>query len=326
MLSYYAYAVYDSREANGDPDASPVALFVASRRPEGVDNDQAYYQEMISAANDGPIYPGCLINPCTYEVMLKPQFQINKYDEATDKIGYNAVDGTTVNLYSLDGKSWRLASYNSWDISSITEYSTVYLQYLLETLQHKGVNIDLTKLDPSRMYPITFCNPRVHLMTNTFALYYWGDDLEEFDPVTHHLWDKPVASTPSSKCVIVKGESTIDIYASPAFRHLSNILYQNRSKYAWRKDNYRDAIRRHAYAILFDKSICFNIKDCVNANFNRVLTECESMADEMARSFDVTKFRGVSLPERMRTQMTYNGMKHQVYDYRTIPLLVRAFK
>lgn len=329
MLSYYAYAVYDSKESNSDIDAVPVAMFVASRRPENVDNDQAYYQEMISEACNEPVYPGCLIDPYNYTLMLKPKYQINKFDMSYDLTdsqtnAFNAVDGTTVNLYTLDRKIWRLATYNSYDISNIKEYSVTYLNYFLETLKHKGITIDLTKLDTSRMYPITFCNPRLHLMAETHAVYYWGDDLNEFDPVTHQLWDTPTLANSMSKCVIVKNERTIDVYASHVYRHISDILYQNRSKCTKFHDSYIDAIRRQAYSILFNQTICFDITMYTNTHFTNTIKECNALAEEMTKSFDTKSFRGVPLPERLSTQMTIAGMKRQVYDYKTISLLVKA--
>jgi hypothetical protein len=328
MLSYYAYAVYDSKESNNEIDAVPVAMFVASRRPETV----AYYQEMISAACDEQVYPGCLIDPYEYTIMLKPRYQINKYDtsfnldslQSTSSNVFSAVDGTTVNLYTLDGKQYRLATYNSYDISSIQEYSRKYLDYFLETLKYKGITLDFTTLDPNRMYPITFCNPHVHLMAENHAIYYWGDDIEQFDPVTHHLWDTPTPATSASKCVIVKNERTIDVYTSPVYRHISDILYHNRSKYTKFYYTYSDAIRHQAYSILFNYSICFDVTAYTNSHFTNVIKECDALAEEMTNSFDTKCFRGVALPDRLSTQMTIADMRRQVRDYKTIALLVKA--
>lgn len=330
MLSYYAYAVYDSKESNDDIDAVPVAMFIASRRPETVDNDQGYYQEMISAACNEPVYPGCLVDPFEYTIMLKPKYQINKFDTfGALPLGsniYNAVDGTTVNLYTLDEKVYRLATYNSYDISNIKEYSNTYLSYFRETLEKKGISLDFTKLDPKRMYPITFCNPRLHLMANEHAVYYWGDDIEVFDPVTYHLWSTPMLATKSSKCVIVRGVSSIDVHVSPAYRCLSDILYHNRSKYTKFHDTYDDAIRRQAYSIMFNQSICFDIALHTNDHFTRIIRECDSLAEEMTNSFDTKQFKGVYLPERMYTQTTIAGMRRQVRDYKSISILVKAAK
>lgn len=321
----FVYAVYGSKEDNSNPDAHAVALYVASRDP-GIDNDQEYYREMITEE----IYPGCFVDPSSFEVIRRPMFKIDKHEPSANNCLpereegyeiYKAVDGTTINLYTLDGEIWRMATYNSWDISQIKEYSETYIQYFMETLKRKGIDLDLDSLDKDKMYPFTFSNPRVHLMARDYAIYYWGgDDLADY------AFDKPdrLIGNYATDSFIVRGEDSVDVYVSRSFRRVSDVLYDKRKEFARSSDSYKEAIFRQAFSILCNRTISQRDMDLIfkyiNTSFYRVLNEAERM---MKLCETETVVNGVPVPDRVLNETNPTRIRKQVRDYKTIASLIK---
>jgi hypothetical protein len=325
----FIYAVYSSAAENSDIDASPVSLYVASRDPGNTTgNDQLYYRHMLEFNKSKHVYPGCFIDPQSYQVVRRPQYILHKEEPVKNNVvpvggdAFKSVDGTTVNLYSIDGDIWRLATYNSWDISTIKEYGITYIDYFKESLRNCGIDLDLSELNHEMMYTFTFSNPKLHLMADRCAVYYWGGGLEEYN------WNKPTPLNPGDveDGFIVLYADSIYVHVSETFREVSDILYSNRSNQYRKGDDYKKSIYRHALYILFTRNVdMVKVRKYINREFTFVLNN----ADNFSRKLETekgAKYNGVDIPARIVNEVSTKNISRQVRDYKTINPLLHMFR
>jgi hypothetical protein len=226
-------------------------------------------------------------------------------------------DGTSINLYWLNG--WRMGTYNSWDISKIQEYSITYLDYFKECLEMLHIELDFDSLDKSIMHTFVFCNPKIHFLSHEYKVFYWGDDLG------HQFSEQTVVENKSEvDGYTLRGDDWVDVHTSPRHKAISDMLYQNRNKYAKKYDNYKDAVYRHICSVYLNRKFG-KLLTATPVNSNTAII-IRSIASDLKSALTSTSIREVPVPDRILGQTDPKGIRSQTYDYKTIPFLVSCAK
>jgi hypothetical protein len=121
--------------------------------------------------HDFNLPPGTVLNS-KYEIIYRPTCSyLNINSDLCQNLGLDSpikckyIDGTYINIYSIAGKTL-IGTKNSWDISHLNDiYTDTYLDLLQETL-----NVIKIK-DMPKNGSYIFCNPKIHLMTEDYALH-----------------------------------------------------------------------------------------------------------------------------------------------------------
>jgi hypothetical protein len=311
----FIYEVYSSAADHKNPDAKPIALFVAGKESTG-DSDQGYYFSQI----EEDVFPGCLVDPVTFKVIVKPKYRATRvesgYHSSREGTKYAVQDGTTINLYWLNG--WRMSTYNSWDISKIKEYSVTYLEYFEESLKKNNINLDFESLDKTVVYPFMFCNPRVHLMSREHKVFYWGNEL---DHDFHQQVTVNEGAIDLADGYTLRGEDWVDVHTSIEYDRVSTAIYHERNKHSKKYENYHQSLYRHMCSIFLNRNIDNRLvtkfaNPTVKLIFAMITSDCKAMRSG-------TMVRGFAVPDRILNETNIKGITRQVYDYKTIPFLLK---
>lgn len=192
------------------------------------------------------------------EIVFKPQVSLitNKL-ENSESLKYELVDGTSINIYHLNGRVC-LGTKSSWDISSLQDYTNMtFLDLLNETISVLGI-------DYPKEGSYIFTNPKFHLLSNEFKIYSYVDD----------DYPKPNITT--------NEENYIEFYPKTSeYRenissiriNLNNAIYKNRRRFF--SDNLKLSISRCICSIMCH-SYNQGYKDYLLKNklFNCLAQEC----------------------------------------------------
>lgn len=344
----YIYPIFSSRIASSQPDSHPLVLYRACKEIKDFkkyERNQGFYNEQISAhlapgqSFDAYCPIGSFIDPEMFSVIIRPDTPIKSHrrhenvigDDDRDKLVYEMKDGTTGLLYymgrdkdPLDLASWGIAAATAWNcISQETkEYHVSYYAYFLEALQRAGVELNMADFDPKKMYAITFCNPRVHLMAKEYAVYCWGTDKPNAN------WSTPQRIMGRAKMdgYIVVEDGCVSIHKSNDISLVANTLYHERSEFMMRTSTYDQAIFKQVLTLICDRAVHDRyILKYVNSHFASYFTRANKYLDEFAAEYKGEEtWRGQSVHQRMRVLYQKPNFADIVRDYVNISMVLAA--
>ena len=266
-----------------DDENSPTGIFVSRDNREIhadyeiSENEKLYYIDRLSETMTEEeikqsIVPGTILDNISTLPTIVPEFVVNttvledsvdiqKYCE-NNKRGkiYDLIDGTTVNLYYLDG--WRFSTKNSFDITKMKEYGKSYFEYFMESCEKTSNVINFDELDKSKCYSITFSNPHLHMFSKNYFVHCWSEGL---DLCPLEEIKKPSYTT--GYIEIIDGK--IDIYVTNNYNNMTYTAYHNRRQFSKMSSDNKEIMRRHIWSIMIsDSPIIKYIHSKMNRIFN----------------------------------------------------------
>ena len=314
----YLYPVYQTDEKK----VLDYYYCCAKRRTE---YDFTKQQEIKAMVHDNPVNsgktltPGSIIDPQTYVIMCQPTFYVsNNVEEIRDDdVKIAVVDCTTAYLYYFNGR-WRLGTTNSWDISTIGEYSEniTYMDYFTETLDNVADSIDLDTLDREAVHTVQYTNPNLHITEDEYRLTIWND--ENFDSNI-----KKLSAINSTKGYVVIEGNKLTTVLSAAFKPLIRTTYTRRNRYM-----------SSTYLIGLIKFMCHC---CTRANINelfistqlnerchKIFEDVISCVNNIIDTMYPTTYNGITIPNKLCNRTNRKSVKKALYRFENRKFLLEA--
>lgn len=261
-------------------------------------------KEKYEAVNSERVLYGGTVLDSNKNIINKPEVvQVQKRQKSDNAIRYKIIDGTFINIYSINDHTL-LGTRNSWGINkSVDIYEDFsYGDAFNECLEHYGLTLEDM---PHGTY--AFSNPKIHLLAKELRIYsFTHDELNDrsisFDLANDETIEEYIEYYPE----------TLTFYENISInrKHLVELLYHNRKKFRSKKDNNISLINCITHYQCFAKK---SVRKYVNDNkvFNEYSLGCYRYIMSVVRQLskihsDSIKFYGIPLPKGMQIHKPTN--------------------